>query len=302
MNTHINKWFNAKISEYKNNDPGRECAYSFAKLALDKGGKFGHPEKTKRKFIPQDGKIRKYLFEKFNNNIVILQFVVHKDSKIFDLLKYPIYSDTSYINKRIETEYCINTVNGLTDTVLMPEYMKCKSLSKNIEILQVILTEHNDEKTSNEIIKKYMPKLIPSGTKGVIRGNKFNDVVKQFILNLPLDSDKFEICFEKNCNKHVTSEIPDWFILEKSNDKTIIGMNQLDLWGGGQQINRGYKYLINNNNNNENCKLLCVVCNKTIIKNKKSKVYKLFETGFQNDTLCYLNNLQNIITSYFHLY
>ena len=25
-------------------------------------------------------------------------------------------------------------------------------------------------------------------------------------------------------------------------------MNQLDLWGGGQQINRGSKYLINNKN------------------------------------------------------
>ena len=39
-------------------------------------------------------------------------------------------------------------------------------------------------------------------------------------------------------------------------------MNQAALWGGGQQINRGFKYLINNELNTENGKLLCVVCNE----------------------------------------
>jgi len=32
----------------------------------------------------------------------------------------------------------------------------------------------------------------------------------------------------------------------------------------------------------------------------KNKAYKLFEIGFENNTLCYLNNLQNIIISYFN--
>ena len=78
-------------------------------------------------------------------------------------------------------------------------------------------------------------------------------------------------------------------------------MNQLDLWGGGHQTNRGAKYLVNNEHNNENCKLLCVVCNEIQFKSNKNKAYKLFEIGFKNDTLCYLNNLQNIIYSYFNL-
>jgi hypothetical protein len=39
----------------------------------------------------------------------------------------------------------------------------------------------------------------------------------------------------------MTTEIPDWYILEKSTGKVIIGMNQLDLWSGGQQINRGFR-------------------------------------------------------------
>jgi hypothetical protein len=64
-------------------------------------------------------------------------------------------------------------------------------------------------------------------------------------------------------------------------------MNQLDLWNGGQQLNRGFKY-IENNGNNEN-KLLCVVCNKIKF------------TSDKNNTLCYLNNLENIIKSYFSI-
>jgi hypothetical protein len=77
-------------------------------------------------------------------------------------------------------------------------------------------------------------------------------------------------------------------------------MNQLDLWGGGQQLNRGYKYIENNKHNNINSKLLCVVCNEIQFKSKKNKTYKLFKIGFENNTLCYLNNLQTIISSYFN--
>ena len=151
-----------------------------------------------------------------------------------------------------------------------------------------------------KIIQEYLLQLIPAGTKGVIRGNKFNNIVKQFIAKLELDTYRFEICFEKKCEGHFTTEIPDWYILEKSTNKIIIGMNQLDLWGGGQQLNRGSKYIENNKHNNENSKLLCVVCNEIVFKSKKNKAYKLFETGFENNTLCYLNNLQYIINSYFN--
>ena len=98
----------------------------------------------------------------------------------------------------------------------------------------------------------------------------------------------------------MTTDIPDWYILEKSTNKIIIGMNQIDLWSSRQQFNRGLKYLIDNKHNNKNSKLLCVICNEIQFKSKKNKAYKLFETGFDNNTLCYLNNLQHIITTYFN--
>lgn len=77
-------------------------------------------------------------------------------------------------------------------------------------------------------------------------------------------------------------------------------MNQLDLWNGGQQLNRGYKYLGGNETNTKNCKLLCVICNKIQFSNINSKAYKLFEIGYSNDTLCYIKNISSIIKNYFN--
>ncbi len=204
------------------------------------------------------------------------------------------------INARIKTEICYETLEELTDTKLMCEYKECSSVKNEIKKLGDVLEKYTDEETTQKIIQEYLLQLIPAGTKGVIRGNKFNKLVKQFITKLQLDTERFEICFEKICEHHFTSEIPDWYILEKSTNKIIIGMNQLDLTSGGHQINRGYKYLIDNKHNNENSKLLCVICNEIEFKSNKNKAYKLFETGFKNDTLCYLKNLPNIINSYFN--
>jgi len=205
------------------------------------------------------------------------------------------------INARIKREICYGTLEELTDAQLMCKYKDCKSVKHKINKLSDVLGKYMDEETRQKIIQEFLLQLIPAGTKGVIRGNKFNNIVKQFITKLALDTDRFEIGFEKKCEGHcATDEIPDWYILEKPTNKIIIGMNQVDLWGGGQQLNRGSKYIENNTHNNENSKLLCVVCNEIQFKSKQNKAYQLFETGFKNNTLCYLNNLQNIIISYFN--
>ncbi len=204
------------------------------------------------------------------------------------------------INRRIKKEICYNTLLELTDENLMSSYKECNSVKNEIKKLGTILDTYLDEETKQKIIKDYLIQLIPAGTKGVIRGNKFNSIIRNKIIEFELDVERFEICFEKKCDGYFTTEIPDWYILEKATNKIIIGMNQLDLISGGHQLNRGYKYLIDNKHNNKTSKLLCVICNETQLKNNKNKAYKLFEIGFQNNTLCYINNLQNIITSYFN--
>jgi hypothetical protein len=204
------------------------------------------------------------------------------------------------INSRIKKEICYETLQELTDENLMCEYIESSSVKNEVKKLENVLQKYANEETIQKIIQDYLLELIPAGTKGVIRGNKFNKLVKNFIKKLELDNTRFEIYFEKKCEIYFTSEIPDWYILEKSTNKIIIGMNQLDLSSGGHQTNRGSKYLIDNIHNTTSSKLLCVVCNEIQFKTTKSKAYALYKIGFDNNTLCYLNNLQNIIKSYFN--
>jgi hypothetical protein len=209
-------------------------------------------------------------------------------------------NDIQKINTRIKKEICYEILQELSDEKLLGEYKECPSVKNKIKNLGNILDKYtNNAETNKQIIEEYLMQLIPAGTKGVVRGNQFNRIVKRRILNMGFDVEKFEICFEKKCNEHMTTEIPDWYILEKSTHKIMIGMNQLDLWRGGQQLNRGSKYIENNIHNNEKSKLVCVVCNEIQFTSKNNKAYKLFEIGFKHNTLCYINGLQNTITSYF---
>jgi len=204
------------------------------------------------------------------------------------------------INDRIQREICRDTCAALLDSNLMDEYSECKSVKQSITILSDILKEFNDEETINKIIDKFMIRLIPAGTKGVIRGNKFNSIVKKYIIGLQLDPNVFDVQFEQTCAEYITAEIPDWYIRQKTTNAIIIGMNQLDLWGGGQQFNRGDKYLMNSDNT-ERRKLVCVVCNDIKHSRTTNKAYRLFETGFRENTLCYLGNLKHIIHAHFDI-
>jgi hypothetical protein len=111
-----------------------------------------------------------------------------------------------YINSRINKKICNETINKLKDKNLIDEYKKCKSVINAIEILNDILIKNNiNNEIKETILSEYLIKLIPAGTKGVLRGNKFNSIVK----NIKLDETRFEICFEKQCKIMITTEKPN---------------------------------------------------------------------------------------------
>jgi hypothetical protein len=166
-------------------------------------------------------------------------------------------------------------------------------LSKKLE--KYIINAGNLSTAVDELIVD----LIPAGTKGVFRGNVLNKIIETHIKNLNFDPEGYEVAFEKVCDSCRTTEIPDFYILEKSTNKVIIGMNQIDLWSGGQQFNRGSKYLVDNKHNTEKSKLLCVVSKHIQLKSTGNKAYKLLDIGFKNDTLCYVNNISNICRKFF---
>ena len=203
------------------------------------------------------------------------------------------------INKIINEQVCQDTIDKLSDENLFDQY----KTSKSVEILSDKLTRKLEKYINgvnlSSAISEIMVDLIPPGTKGAIRGNAFNKIVETRIKSLDLDPEKYEIAFEKVCDSCHTTEIPDFYILEKETMRVIIGMNQSDLWSGGQQINRGSKYLVNNKHNTEKSKLLCVISKKIDLKSNKNKAYELFDIGFKNDTLCYVNNISIICKKFF---
>ena len=83
-----------------------------------------------------------------------------------------------YINSRIKNEICYDTINKLKDENLMCEYKKCDSVKNEVRKFQSILEKYNIEQdTQQKIMNEYFLDLIPAGTKGVIRGNKFNNII-----------------------------------------------------------------------------------------------------------------------------
>ena len=85
------------------------------------------------------------------------------------------------INARITKEICYETLEELSDAKLMYEYKECNSVKNQIKKLGDVLEKYINEETKQKIIQDYLLQLIPAGTKGVIRGNKFNHIVKNFI-------------------------------------------------------------------------------------------------------------------------
>lgn len=203
------------------------------------------------------------------------------------------------VQQRIDEEVCNNTIQKLQDENLMSVYIKCASVKNKVKELTDILNKYKiPEHKINSITNAYLTKIIPPGTKSVIRGNMFNKIVKSKIESMNLPSE-FDIKFESKSSVCETEEIPDWYILDKSTQRIMIGMNQLSIFGGGHQYNRGSKYL--SFDNDENKKLVCVICNKVDIKNTLGKTFKMYQKGFESNTLCYLGGLQRIINLFFKL-
>lgn len=205
------------------------------------------------------------------------------------------------VNERISQEVCLKAIDDLKDKNLVSEYLKCKSVQKRIETLEhVLLNCTDDEELRQKIIDKYIIELIPPGAKGIIRGNQFNIIVHDMIASLKLCPERFTVMYNTMHAKHVTTETPNWFIYEKTTDKILIGMNQMDIWTGGFQHGRGVQY-IKKIKPSETVRYVCVICTKREFKSKNNKAFDLFQTGFLNGTLSYLGGLPGIISEFFSL-
>jgi len=206
------------------------------------------------------------------------------------------------INEEVQRQYCNETEDAISDEKMLVVYKETDSVKKQTKILKEILKEESiDSEKIDTILSKYILSLIPPGTKGVIRGNKFNKLVEKKLKSFEL-SDDFIVKCEKQHPDFETSEIPDWYIYQISTKKIMIGMNQLDLWSGGAQSNRGAKYILDESKHqNPNVKNVSVICKNKVISSVHNKMFKIFQIGFKEKRLCYINGIHKIVKDFFQI-
>lgn len=212
------------------------------------------------------------------------------------------FVDIRTINGFIQRTHCSKAEFNLTDAKLMKKYKATPSAQKRITELTDCLHSAGVNKAVTRKIMNHTKILdtfcVPPGTKGVVRGNAFNAIVRKKLITICKSvGDDLHLAFETKVS--CCSEIPDWTIVQQSTKKLLIGMNQIDLWTGGQQINRGWKYIFESTK--KQTKILCVVCKYYQLRSTRNRMYKLFQHGFRYNRLCYLNNLENLIRQYFKL-
>jgi hypothetical protein len=194
----------------------------------------------------------------------------------------------------VKEQYDYDIEDKLSDQNLYGKFIKQPSVKNKIKCVNVQLKNvlHDNEQIG-KVMNIMTEFLIPPGTKGVIRGLEFNNIVKN-TLEQNFNESNFDVCFEKHCLDVITQEKPDWWIRNKQNNKYVVGFNQIDLWTGGAQTNRANKYLSDSFHQSipENSNVLCVISSRIVFGKRSSKnKIKLFYNAFKENRLCYIKTL-----------
>lgn len=194
---------------------------------------------------------------------------------------------------------------GLNDESFLERCGDSASTAKNCEILDKILTNCRIRKAVREkICQKAIALLIPPGVKAALRGNQLNKVINARLAGLVRKRHDLAIFFEQTHKKFsaLIHERPDWFIARKDG-MMIVGFTQVSLWGGGQQLNRAAKYVLDESLHRalarKGVRLVCVVAEKPPSKvtdmTKTSKLRKILELGIKTNRIVYPRGLARVI-------
>jgi len=134
---------------------------------------------------------------------------------------------------------------GVNDAMQLPPVEKWeddKKLSGFLPMWEKIDSAFKDENTKSDWHDelKTLAKTTRSASKGSIRGNLFEQAVEALALREGCSVEKDVEMYD------IADESIDYVITLKSGKKLFL-MCQIDLWGGGHQSNRAYKYLKNDN-------------------------------------------------------
>lgn len=151
-----------------------------------------------------------------------------------------------------------------------------------------------------DIATTLLPHFISTGAKASIRGNYFNKIVsfeiKRLIRRKP------HITFSTEVRHGLLHEKADWILYNKRTKQTLLGFNQIDLWSGGHQLNRGSKYVLDKylhqRLSKQRVKLINVIAEGPRKLTKGTKKYDVVNTGILNNRLFTMTTLKPYVQEF----
>ena len=220
----IIQWFTDKKNEYRTNgDMGRFYAYDLAQKKINNGGKFGHPEKSERKFIPEGGSIQKKLFSEFNCSFTLLNDIVHETSKLFSELSkftsYELQKEIMKITKSRASKGIKKLQPGSLGFLIHGSVNSIQSISIKMGYIGEIVVKLIVNKSTMYTLLKCGVQYIGGKKKkdiDLICMNEENKTIhyREAKSNVDLDTQKLPATIEhvKNIYSHLKKKYPDYSI------------------------------------------------------------------------------------------
>lgn len=207
------------------------------------------------------------------------------------------------ISEKINAQYDKYITQRVSDTMLMSKYHACPSCKKVMNIFEETARDIGVSGRQKRLMeKRLLPLLIPLGVKASVRGAVLNKYIQSKISNIQKATTfiKSAIFEPRNVAYPHISEIPDW-VVETTTGKLVIGFNQLDLWNGGAQINRGSKYIMDETLHRRLGKhgmfIVCVVARRYVFskQEKRTKADNIVFTGSLKNRLVWPKGLKAVL-------
>lgn len=189
----------------------------------------------------------------------------------------------------------------LNDEFLIASYLKSRSVQSRLKTVKTALVEAGLTHTQSHKLatKILVPFLIPAGTKSTIRGCRFNEIISAEIKTCLSKLKMRGVKYDREKKHDMFHEIPDWIIVR--NGKTLVGYNQISLFGGGHQINRGSKYVLDDALHRKlarmRIKMVCIV--KDLPVTQRGKATEILQKGIKAKRIYCIRGIKKLIHEYF---
>jgi len=169
------------------------------------------------------------------------------------------------------------------------------------KILVITLLKKHKIKNLDSLMTDLLPFITPVGAKSNAHGHAFNKIVCQEIQKIC--AKKKYLNFTAEYKHKMFHERLDWIITNKKTNNTICGYNQIDLWSGGHQLNRGSKYVLDDHLHTRlkrrGLTLVNIVLDGPQRLNKNTKVFKIISHGVKKNRLFTLSSFKEFLNKMF---